>query len=873
MEDFIRHAISLAEEYTQLASDIYTNKTVSDIMNILPTLYQDKWEDEIDDEEESYEVKIKTLLEVLNSLKKKTLKSLDMGGAASNSVKPEFEEDEKFKQKSRKLNNSGGGGGGYGNRHFCGDTGSSCNKQWGILGCIQLYKLDTVSRRKDYITSMKCCLLCGAFPPPKFKKDKTHRCYWDLEKFEAKCTGISNDKSCSTPAALCTAHKDNASPALRAWLVRNNMKFTVGMIMYTKSQDSVPENFVPDVEEFVRFAEKVNDGTLEERLDIFKRFKTGMLTTNSSDPYSEGQVRKMLQEGNLQRMMNDDELVEFFTADMRKKKLDKTIHPIPPGDPVFIFCVFQGKQGPVQVFIDSGANCWLSLDGIPQNQMDSVMLDNGPIPIGVAGDMTVYAKAEWASLIPLADNTCQVVRGLTMDKVTADMPTIDLTPIYDAIKAECKGNPVIQNIKVPGVVGGCVDMILGIKYQSIYPEPIHCMSNGLTIFKSKLKPTSPGMLACIGGPIDKLEQLCHVTGTKSAMNYLSHLVQNLDDYKPKVDLFPRANPKQVHMLDSDIPDCERFANLIDGLPHCKNSYSEEDYEDSSSTEFDDDDMRDLIQAMNKTEDATNISSSDKEIFTIESENESELDEKVTDECVICEHPAHSHKLSSHQIQSEMEKFMKLQEAGLGSSFKCPKCRSCKECLRGPGKELISMQMEAEQELIKDSISIDLDKKRALVFLAFTADPETHLKNNMNTAVSRLRNVCRKYSKNPDVHSLIVKGFEKLLNRGHIIEWQDLTSEQRDEIERSQSSYFIPWDVGFKETSLSTPARPTFDASSKTSTGSSLNDILAKGSADLVNLVSMVLDWLVGPSAVCGDISQFYNTVLLEEQHWKYQQVV
>ena len=284
-------------------------------------------------------------------------------------------------------------------------------------------------------------------------------------------------------------------------------------------------------------------------------------------------------------------------------------------------------------------------------------------------------------------------------------------------------------------------------------------------------------------------------------------------------------------------------------------------------------MRDLIQAMNKTEDATNISSSDKEIFTIESENESELDEKVTDECVICEHPAHSHKLSSHQIQSEMEKFMKLQEAGLGSSFKCPKCRSCKECLRGPGKELISMQMEAEQELIKDSISIDLDKKRALVFLAFTADPETHLKNNMNTAVSRLRNVCRKYSKNPDVHSLIVKGFEKLLNRGHIIEWQDLTSEQRDEIERSQSSYFIPWDVGFKETSLSTPARPTFDASSKTSTGSSLNDILAKGSADLVNLVSMVLDWLVGPSAVCGDISQFYNTVLLEEQHWKYQQVV
>ena len=89
MEDFLRHAISLAEKYTQLASDIYTNKTVSDIMMILPTLYQDKWVDDIDDEEESYEVKIKTLLDVLESLKKKTLKSLDMGGAASTNVKPE----------------------------------------------------------------------------------------------------------------------------------------------------------------------------------------------------------------------------------------------------------------------------------------------------------------------------------------------------------------------------------------------------------------------------------------------------------------------------------------------------------------------------------------------------------------------------------------------------------------------------------------------------------------------------------------------------------------------------------------------------------------------------------------------------------------
>ena len=35
---------------------------------------------------------------------------------------------------------------------------------------------------------------------------------------------------------------------------------------------------------------------------------------------------------------------------------------------------------------------------------------------------------------------------------------------------------------------------------------------------------------------------------------------------------------------------------------------------------------------------------------------------------------------------------------------------------------------------------------------------------------------------------------------------------------------------------------------------------------------MVMNWMVGSSAVTGDISQFYNTVRLEEKHWAFQQV-
>ena len=42
---------------------------------------------------------------------------------------------------------------------------------------------------------------------------------------------------------------------------------------------------------------------------------------------------------------------------------------------------------------------------------------------------------------------------------------------------------------------------------------------------------------------------------------------------------------------------------------------------------------------------------------------------------------------------------------------------------------------------------------------------------------------------------------------------------------------------------------------------------------MVRLVDMVMDWRMGPSAFSGDIRQFYNSILLSEEHWQYQKVL
>ena len=122
-----------------------------------------------------------------------------------------------------------------------------------------------------------------------------------------------------------------------------------------------------------------------------------------------------------------------------------------------------------------------------------------------------------------------------------------------------------------------------------------------------------------------------------------------------------------------------------------------------------------------------------------------------------------------------------------------------------------MKQEAEQEVIKDSVKIDISSGKAIASLAFKADPEGLLTDNEYIAVKRLKNICMKYSKNPELKESIEKGFQKLIDRGHIIPMSKLTPEQREAIDTAPTTYTIPWEVGFKESSTATPAPPPHHA--------------------------------------------------------------
>ena len=117
---------------------------------------------------------------------------------------------------------------------------------------------------------------------------------------------------------MCIDHPDNASDALKDWLQSLRIKFTVSVIVANvKSDDSYYEQLR-------------NELTTDLRVDKSNR-----------SPIS----RDSLQSGDSAKMMDNNEVLEFFSSDMRRMKSKAKVHGIPDGEAVFVCARGRSEQG------------------------------------------------------------------------------------------------------------------------------------------------------------------------------------------------------------------------------------------------------------------------------------------------------------------------------------------------------------------------------------------------------------------------------------------------------------------------------------------------------------------------------------------------
>lgn len=222
----------------------------------------------------------------------------------------------------------------------------------------------------------------------------------------------------------------------------------------------------------------------------------------------------------------------------------------------------------------------------------------------------------------------------------------------------------------------------------------------------------------------------------------------------------------------------------------------------------------------------------------------------------------------HAKQIE-RRFLESESIGTESLYRCPAHRNCADCRDGDALEMSSFKEEIEQALIEKSVEFDAANQSLKAHLPFISNPVEELEPNRYIAQKILEGQLRKLQKSDEVKQQVLDSHQKLVSRGYSTRLTDLPAAEREMLDNLPGDYYLPWRFVHKEGSLSTPVRCVFDASSRTKTGKSLNDCLAKGQNKLEKILSLLINFRAGPHAFTCDIKMAYNQLRLEtaDRRW------
>ena len=126
--------------------------------------------------------------------------------------------------------------------------------------------------------------------------------------------------------------------------------------------------------------------------------------------------------------------------------------------------------------------------------------------------MLIEAGDEWLIHLDRIDDRKQALRGLTLDQITATSPQFNIEEATLAVKSDKPSDTILQCCSLPKIVGGTVDLLIGIQYNSIFPQPVHRLPNGLEICRCVLASHDGSINATIRWPTSSFQALADEYG-------------------------------------------------------------------------------------------------------------------------------------------------------------------------------------------------------------------------------------------------------------------------------------------------------------------------------------------------------------------------
>ena len=232
--EFIRQAKQYASEYPELHSEIISSHTVNMLTKTMPVDYLEMVYLAIEDATATPSSKIEKMEEILSKLKTCGILAVNQLISKESPATKSSSGTRQLPARNPLSAMSGPSVCSVDVRHNC-HKSSACEPNWGLLGCVELYKLRTVEQRVAYCKESGCCYVCGGDLSDNLDGNERHKfCDYNnpVDRFLTKCTVLrstgNNGKKnfCFYGAALCPFHqsRQNTNPKLLDWLKKKKVK-------------------------------------------------------------------------------------------------------------------------------------------------------------------------------------------------------------------------------------------------------------------------------------------------------------------------------------------------------------------------------------------------------------------------------------------------------------------------------------------------------------------------------------------------------------------------------------------------------------------------------------------------------------------------
>lgn len=195
---------------------------------------------------------------------------------------------------------------------------------------------------------------------------------------------------------------------------------------------------------------------------------------------------------------------------------------------------------------------------------------------------------------------------------------------------------------------------------------------------------------------------------------------------------------------------------------------------------------------------------------------------------------------SHEIRNQLRKFWELEELP-------PKLPWNQE------------ETLCEDHFVKNTRR--LNNGRFCVSLPLKGDP-LDLGDSFSMSFKRLTQLERRFRRQPHVKQQYSEFIQEYKDLGHL-----------SEIEKPEVANYLPHHPVLRDKSETTKCRVVFDASAKTASGLSLNDILMVGPTIQEDIFSILIRLRQHRFVLLGDIEKMYRQIMLDEKHRHLQMIL